>query len=1027
MSTYITLEKYVATCLAKEAPQKQFLVFVQHLLQKNNTSDNELAEGLVELYGKKTQQSKRSLQLQYALAFASLNSESLLRFFTLLTKVSLESQKDYLSHLKRVYKETFNLIIRDFINRGLHDYTLAFEKSLGSTLSHVEKNVSIQLTFLWGQIIDDALELINQDQFKELAVTFISKLQASGEDVLAGLFSKKANAILDSAALHKDLCKKQALVSGGMNVLVNGSTDKITSASVLRALVLNGHLKKVARLLALKKIMWLNHQFSLWTITDLIDRFLAFFESPASNKADLADDLTRTFFHGFIAVSDSDEVPYVVFNWRTFIVSRLPKYLKELFKALDVDTKLAEDRLIATVMSFSSKLVTQLGVAGWEKQPCDVRRVFLRSCLYNEVISLSSYTNAFAEEASTLSSTMLAQEVASLSRTEALSAEFRGKLTHINPEITSLLESGLVEFFNELPRSNLQFSVEKQAFLLNIVKDTVEAFLSDREHEKLCRFLVAFLLTPQIANYVFFCEAKGPWFILEKLIHFVDSEGFDDDDDERNFQETYAHFGTALSAIVSICQNFGVDFATSNVPESFTVDFINNYYYRLLDNFTNQVVSQSEDEANLIQNYRNVVIDWTSALFDANNEGLSDDLIKSINVKQIYKLIIIMMQKAVIASFAGKIDAQNLYNGIDYLSQEFLVHCSAEVILWLASNIGPLHSDSEFFVQLILRIIQSNMGEDDAGEREANYCFKLILNITGAKVLHNVYALKDWRFNETTVKLEKLIADNLDSEYSPQRRPLLIQHYSKIGGNSLVTVLKQLLICYVRDEGEVTDAVMKNAISSVWGVLSETEILDNLEAEFSAISSGAHHNSPSSEESKIFINFLTFLVVLTSYTDKKKAQRDSSEIGNGIRMVETNFNDFGSEFKLTIDSHYSKAFGEISKSNEDDDGMFDKDKPKLQRKDDLGMDFEMDDLFNDMSDSIFGEQTSNPPTSRSSRPTTPTLDVRQVVENALLDTSLSRRIALCIRRSGRLSEQTKGTLKSVLAKEVEHATVGLQS
>lgn len=1018
MPSELTLEKLVASCLSRELSERQFVVHLERFLHKNLPSDNEIAESLLELHGKKLHD-KRVLQLRYVLAYASTSVESLHRFFDLLRKTSLESQKDYLGYLKRVFKDAFQVNLREFINKSLHDYTSGFQGSLGLSLSKPEKAVFVQLIFLWGAIIQTALELINQSQFQELAIAVITKLHSVNENDLANLFSKHANAIVDSADLRKDIHKARALVSGPVHFPNTG--DKSSPASIKKALLLNLNLKKVLKFYKLKKFMWLNHQLALWRLAGLVDNFIRYFEIQTASTVALLNELIGTFFDGFISVSNATEKPYVVFNWRSYIVSRLPRDIESVIKKSESEASELENDVISIAMATSPECITHLKVGGWERQPCDLRRTFLRACLYRGVISLAAYTNTFPDEKNLLSSSLVSHEVGVLSQVHALASDYHAKLTDVNTEFTSLLESKLVEYFASLPNTDFQYSPEKQAHLLKLVQESMDSFMKNKEFEKLCRLVLALLNNPPLANYIFFVDTKGPWTCLEKLIPFIDAEEFSDEDDESNFQESYSHFGILLSSVIMLADTFGVDFASTNITSSYTVDFINNYFYRLLDNYTDEFNSGSDQDTNFVGSYKRVTSEWANALFDVNNEGLSDDLIKSIGVKQIYKLIVIILQKAVIAALAGKLDSQNLYNGIDYLSQEFLVHCAVEFSMWLASNIGPLHNDSEYFAQLILKIIQSNLGEEETmGEKEIGASFTLVLNLIGTPILKNIQAIRNWEANETMAKLVKVISENTNSEYGTSKKPLLVQNFKNIEGNSTVLVLLELLALYLHEKTDVDAAALLSAISAVWSNVSDIEIIGQLENLLQCLLSGSGSRF-TLEETKIMVNFLSFLISLSGSLDVDKAQEDLSELRRGIVERQMKAQEFSDKFTTSLSNHYASALGEI---NVGENGTKTDLEPKTQPKEDLGMDFEMDDLFNDMSEGFFTQ--SNPLVSQKpSRSSSPTLDVHKTMESALQETSLIRRLGYSIQNDPFSTTQHKDALKAILLKELEHTVIRL--
>lgn len=930
----ISLHKLVRVLAAKRMSPKVFGTLLKQLLANALISDHEMVESLIEI-PKSTDSVQQKLIMEYALEFACGSVTDLQRFMTLLSQTALNTQRTYMIFIKNNYSRLFRLnTLTEFIQSGYIPYTSSIVAKLTEVheLDTTEKSLLTHILFLWGEIIDHHSEQIPGPAFEQLAISMMGLLVKFGYENLSGYFTRKANVLVSTAHLSKELQP-----TGPLPSLASDSSEKLTMSVVKKSYSVNWHSKKAATYLQLKKFVWLNTQFQQWLTQTLVDSYLQVFGVATHKLSELVDEIVAAFFGGIASAIVLGEPQYVVFNWRNFIVSELPIFLKDsrvIHSAISSES--LGEILSDAVVKRSDNSITHMSVGD---KPYDLRKHFLRSCIYHKIVTLETFTKKFPEAADTLSLSLITHETEQLSHIDSLTSELNNKLLEVNTEFTSLEESRLIEYFRSLSSSNLLYLKMKQQQLSKLSHNAVDTLVKDKSNEKLGRLLISMANNPAVSSIIFFHDPLGPWGLMNKLITYLDQESFRVDEDDSNFQDTYGYFGVILSGIISIAVHFDVDFKLIDVKDSYTINFINRFFYRHCDDLTTKVVGSDEDETTIVANYNTLLQDWINALFDVSNEGLSDDLIKSNNVKQTYKLITIIFQQAITANMLGALSTSGLNNGLDYLSQNFLAPCSLEIMEWLLSGIGPLQSNSEAMALVFLRIMEINLG---ISGREPNYTFRVLLNIVGPRAIRKLQTLKNWQAVDAVARSVAILKREMGPDYGAPIPPSPVQE----GSYDLVQTIKECIVRYARDPSNHSVASTWANIRRWWSKLSGPQCYHGFLQELQRCL--VVHNHVDVEESKIFLDFFIFLIVATS------GYRDDSAPTSTIAAYRPSTS-VSPKFALTIDNHFSSIFNEVATIAPQSE------KPPREN---LMADFEMDDLFNDVGDDLFGDNALHASVSR---------------------------------------------------------------
>lgn len=431
-------------------------------------------------------------------------------------------------------------------------------------------------------------------------------------------------------------------------------------------------------------------------------------------------------------------------------------------------------------------------------------------------------------------------------------------LLNTDPELTSFDESGLVDYIAELSKRGSQEKVTET------VLDSMREFIRTKQLEKLNRILLALMSNIEMINIILFHTNMS---LLHILTDYVDFEtfttGLDDD-----FQDVYSYCSVCVLSILLIIEVFQIDLSKIEI-NSYSVGFVNNFFYRLGDNLTNNTpLEKDEDDLTIIGNYNNLVTEWINALFDDSNDGLSDELMKSLSIKQIYKLMPVIYKQAIVARKLGKINNAILSNGLDYLSQPFLFPVIACLVKWMARD----STDTELYKEVMLELVKPNIGQS------TNPMSYAILNICGNDVLKLV---DDYR-------IRKVI------------------HYRGKGVEDVSNVWEKVKYSSNFDQ---FDLLLHNKRDTIHYLIRELYTFQETK----------------DENSKLFINLLVSMLILDSIETKddveywkqelNKTSQTQTEGGNG------NGNGNGEEyFSCTLDYHFSSIFNDdVDKDNDSDE------------------------------------------------------------------------------------------------------------
>ncbi|CAH2352003.1 mediator of RNA polymerase II transcription subunit 5 [[Candida] railenensis] len=958
----VTLHQLLKASVPRKTPCKTFLSLFNQLDQKSPISENEFISNLVDnLEGLKT---KTKILLDYSLTIAFSSEKRLTEFWTNFIKLSsslqtqyLKKVSEYLPHgpthtVKKVSKE----LLKSFINVHLMKYT----NTILDRKDASDKDVVNHLVMLWCLIIQRDIYI---EQFDNL-----------GSHIIHSLYEMKQESLLKYFV-------KVSKIRGDEDFSISGEGIEATSSSVVglereigkgrgiqtisRLFNSPQSVKNYPKLVQIKKSIWIYSIISKFLCISTSD-FVKTFESKFFLKNNLQEkkgyalltSIITSLFEGIIpSTSSSASYPsYVVANWKNFIVTKLVSICREVEL-----TKLEIEEVIQTAMK-------QLPTSYSDLQ---LKQNFVKSCIFNSVLDMSSFNKIFPNDPPTVSLNSELHQFKNNTINGSIADDFSKKLIDINSEFISLEESGLIQYVSSLSKQ-FQFCLAKQRELNTIVNKLVDDFIRNKNNEKLNRLLLSLLNEPATLSMIFF--EKDPVPFLSKLIKYIDQSEIDQQIRKTNssndvsdgnsgvsddFQEIYSQFGVILLSIIQFIEYFDINSHNDLllIKKSFTMDYLNNFHYRLCDQLTSNLNMKSiggediEDDQTIITNYNSLVGDWIRSLFDETNEdGLSDELIKQVNVKQLYKIIPLIYQQAIIAFNCGKIDIKTLNNGLDYLTQLLLIPCSLSIINWLLRYIivgnGKL-------VQVLHTIIKSSMkggstknneegvaGDDNNGNSEISdqvLVFKLVLNSCSKDILATLSQIAKTPESEEIISI---IEANIDQAFITPSQSTKIANERIIKSNPIVsfrTYLRELI------EAPINSPVILNQ----WLFEYILQFEQNALMSFLYDEIHMNYNRANSEESILLFNIIIFMLndkYILNEEDKKFWERKikvahhaTSTIGkfnkNDNKENNENRNEVTEKslpeseqvvpgkksFSTTMSYHYSSIFNIPEEDNLEDD------------------------------------------------------------------------------------------------------------
>lgn len=574
--------------------------------------------------------------------------------------------------------------------------------------------------------------------------------------------------------------------------------------------------------------------------------------------------LIYSIFLGINLSVKTNQLSYIQNNWLMFLNSRLPKIIL-LYKVDNLEEIIA--KIFENFPNFALSL----------------KQNFIKSLIFNKILSIKSFHKFFPNEIK-VNQQNLIHEMSNINSVDKFNEALNDKLYNVNCEFISLEESNLIDYFNKI-LGKIEFSMAKQIELTQAIEHLTNLLIDELSFEKLNRLILIILHNNRLFNLLMFnLNSKS---IIFKLINLIDNDQFKIDDN--SFQDFYSYFGNVLLFIIKISNYVNLEFKLKN---SFTLNYLTNFrmnYLNLTKNYSNE---NSKDDADLIvNNYETLVNEWIRSLFDEDTDGLSDELIKSIDVKQIYQLIPIIFQQAIMAFIEGKITLKILLNGLDYLSQNFLLPCNLSIINWLILRINLKNSNLGNYMKVLNEMIRLINSVKLESNNELKLTSEILLDLI-------CDSLRD--INQLNVTIDNVeLMNKINQNNSPTNfKDLNFEEFEENlirGFNGFTDINYKFIDYYINHH--------KSLIKSLIIMLNN----------------GNHgQGSNNNDNLKFLIDFVIYVNLLASIKNNAIKTFWIDKFDNLVIENPTEYK-VSQDFEISMDYHYSSIFNQDGEEGEDEE------------------------------------------------------------------------------------------------------------
>lgn len=619
--------------------------------------------------------------------------------------------------------------------------------------------------------------------------------------------------VLNSLTLQQNECLKTFLVQ--ILDLIPDAGEEVTefadrvmrkdSVSIRQSISQSAQQSSVGHASFIKtskvpKLLWLNYCLENWKTHS--PQFLSSFDQFVKVKTsqNVLNELLTTAFEGYlIAQQETSTSPYYAKNWKLFLLKRVPILISEL-KLKSTESSLVS--VLGNIVAKASQTIKLQSGGGssnnyedmfssFPSTVTDIRHEFIKSCTALQLLPESAFATILKQDAAAYSGAIRTNDDVLDSRGSPIVIEstFRNKLIDINPEFTSLEDSGLLEFLQAVNT----MEATKQIQVAQLIISTIEDFIKNDDTAHLYRLSMALSLSLDALHAIIF--HVSPKMLLKPIMKCLDK--WQVNSEEANFQENHAEFGCIFLLFMLIVKEFNISLSDlislKETPDS--TSFCINYLLNLGS-------SSGKNIATELNPHKSEVINgWMSALFDSG--GISDDLMRVSNVQECFELFPIIFQQAFIACKQNLTDLDVVKGGLEYFLQPSLLATVVGIVSWCEDYLWRGED-----VDLIVGLLKALIAPMELSG-ESVHIHRVIISIFGAGLYKSLSAID----LSTTIatKIDPVFLSNLHQSIKEGRRPKFFEVetsssfellYSESGPNHEISLMNtfnsqfQLLITW---------------------------------------------------------------------------------------------------------------------------------------------------------------------------------------------------------------------------------------
>ncbi|KAF2441884.1 Med5-domain-containing protein [Karstenula rhodostoma CBS 690.94] len=210
-------------------------------------------------------------------------------------------------------------------------------------------------------------------------------------------------------------------------------------------------------------------------------------------------------------------------------------------------------------------------------------------------------------------------------------------------------------------------------------------------------------------------QFTSPASILRPLCQFLDEWRYEPD---QEYQPVYDEFSAILVLVLAFVYRYELTYNDLGIGhDSFVAQLLERGHHSVSSN-------------DLTDEQGNHLGTWLKGLFDADREGLSNDVFASCRPQDFYLIVPTLFSQTVMACSADVLSLDSVKGGLEYLHETFLLPSLIGGLTWMASHaLTQTHQDHDVMVQIFHKLIRSAPTSGDAQAMHST-----ILSIVSARL-----------------------------------------------------------------------------------------------------------------------------------------------------------------------------------------------------------------------------------------------------------------------------------------------------
>ncbi|KAF1946196.1 Med5-domain-containing protein [Clathrospora elynae] len=196
-------------------------------------------------------------------------------------------------------------------------------------------------------------------------------------------------------------------------------------------------------------------------------------------------------------------------------------------------------------------------------------------------------------------------------------------------------------------------------------------------------------------------QFTSPASILRPLCQFLDDWHYDSDQGE--YQPVYDEFGAILVLVMAFVYRYDLTYNDIGIgQDAFIAKLISRGHHSMLPD------ELTEEQGKHLGN-------WLKGLYDADKEGLSNDVFASCSPQDFYLIVPTLYRQTVMACSGGVLSFESVKGGLEYLGETFLLPSLIGGLTWMASY-APLqtHNDLDAMIRIFNEVMLTTPSSGDA-------------------------------------------------------------------------------------------------------------------------------------------------------------------------------------------------------------------------------------------------------------------------------------------------------------------------